>query len=174
MIGDISTDRLALRPVTLDDVALLLDLDSDEEVMRYLTGRPSTTGEVEATVRDRLGCRSITTEIASGSFVGWFGLVPGPAASYEVGYRLRREWWGYGLATEGTKALIDAAFRLLHARRVTAQTMAVNARSRIGDDAVRHAPSPDLPHRVGATTAWYRGGRGRVRAHPSRMGGTTG
>jgi RimJ/RimL family protein N-acetyltransferase len=130
MIGGVETVRLVLRPISLDDVDLLVDLDSDPEVMRYLSGRPSTRLEVETAVRDRLGWRWIATERVSGDFVGWFGLVPGPEESYDVGYRLRRAWGGRGLASEGTKALIDAAFRVLQARRVTAQTMAVNARSR--------------------------------------------
>jgi RimJ/RimL family protein N-acetyltransferase len=50
--------------------------------------------------------------------------------AYEVGYRLGRRWWGRGLAVEGTRAIIAAAFSLLGARRLTAQTMAVNQRSR--------------------------------------------
>lgn len=56
--------------------------------------------------------------------------MPGSEAAYDVSYRLRRVWWGRGLATEGTGTMIDVAFRSLGARRVTAQTMAVNVRSR--------------------------------------------
>jgi RimJ/RimL family protein N-acetyltransferase len=48
----------------------------------------------------------------------------------ELGYRLRREWWGQGLATEGSLALIQLAFTELGARRVWAQTMTVNVASR--------------------------------------------
>jgi RimJ/RimL family protein N-acetyltransferase len=111
-----------LRPITVDDVDLLVDLDSDPEVMRYLTGRPSTRLEIETVIRDRLGWRWIATERLSGAFVGWFGLVPGREDSYDIGYRLGRMWWGRGLASEGAKALMDAAFRVMQARRVTAQT----------------------------------------------------
>lgn len=130
VIGVVETERLVLRPITLDDVDLLVDLDSDPEVMRHLTGRPSAREDVEAVVRDHLGYRWIATHTVSGAFVGWFGLVPTGDASHEVGYRLRREWWGRGLAREGTKRLVDAAFAVLGARTVTGQTMAVNTRSR--------------------------------------------
>ena len=131
MLGPFETDRLALRPITLDDVALLVELDSDPEVMEFVTGRPSTRDEVVATIRERLGCRWVAFDRSSGAFVGWFGLVPAEEQGvYDVGYRLRHRWWGRGLATEGTRALIDAAFSHLGARRITAQTMAVNARSR--------------------------------------------
>jgi RimJ/RimL family protein N-acetyltransferase len=130
MIDTVETKRLVLRPIALDDVDLLVGLDSDPEVMRYLTGRPSTREEVEVAVLNNMGCRWIATERSSGAFVGWFSLVPEDDDSYFVGYRLAREWWGRGFATEGTKALIDAAFTSLGARRSTAQTMAVNTRSR--------------------------------------------
>ncbi|MGO9873457.1 MAG: GNAT family N-acetyltransferase, partial [Acidimicrobiia bacterium] len=67
---------------------------------------------------------------STATFVGWFGMVGSGDGDYEAGYRLRREWWGAGLATEGTRALIDATFTDRGARRVWAQTMAVNTRSR--------------------------------------------
>jgi RimJ/RimL family protein N-acetyltransferase len=119
-----------LRPITPEDVDLLVGLDADPEVMQFISGRPSTSAEVESVIRGHLGRRWIATERESGGFVGWFGLVPGPDRSFEVGYRLGRAWWGRGLATEGTTALIAAAFDVLAATRVTAETMAVNARSR--------------------------------------------
>ena len=108
-----------------------MDLDADPEVMRYLTGgKPSTREQVEETVRAALGARWIATERTSGAFVGWFALAPGDDGEYELGYRLRRDAWGRRFATEGARALIDYAFDTLHARRVWAETMAVNTRSR--------------------------------------------
>ena len=44
--------------------------------------------------------------------------------------RLRRATWGHGLATEGARALVRHAFDTVGVRRVWAQTMAVNDRSR--------------------------------------------
>ena len=48
----------------------------------------------------------------------------------ELGYRLRREAWGQGYATEGSQALLDHAFHTLGLPRVWAVTMAVNTGSR--------------------------------------------
>ena len=48
----------------------------------------------------------------------------------ELGYRLRAASWGRGYATEGSRALVERAFRELRAERVTAETMAVNIASR--------------------------------------------
>jgi RimJ/RimL family protein N-acetyltransferase len=139
----IETERLVLRPLTLDDVDTLVALDADPEVMRYITGgRPTPRDEVVDIVRRRIGRRWMgherpTPERASpepthAEFVGWFGLVPSATrdAEFEVGYRLRRDAWGKGLATEGARALIDLAFTELDARRIWAETMAVNVRSR--------------------------------------------
>ena len=131
MIEPVATPRLNLRPITIDDVDLLVALDADPEVMRYINGgRPSPRDEVERIVRRALGHRWIAYERDGDAFVGWFGLRPIGAHERELGYRMRRACWGRGLATEGSRALIDLAFGRLAASRVWAQTMTVNARSR--------------------------------------------
>ena len=48
----------------------------------------------------------------------------------ELGYRLRRSVRGRGLGTEGSRALVDKAFREFGATRVRAETMVVNTASR--------------------------------------------
>jgi RimJ/RimL family protein N-acetyltransferase len=139
----LETDRLLLRRVTANDADLLADLDSDPEVMRYITGgRATPRDEIE---REYLPAWLeyyeryegygffIAHERATGAFVGWFQLRPrrdGPEDEVELGYRLRRSVWGKGYATEGSRALVDKAFRELGARRVYAETMTVNAGSR--------------------------------------------
>jgi RimJ/RimL family protein N-acetyltransferase len=68
-----------------------------------------------------------------GAFLGWFALREadgdGPD-NLELGYRVRREAWGVGYATEGSRALLALAFTRWGTRRVWAQTMAVNQASR--------------------------------------------
>ncbi|GAA3122578.1 RimJ/RimL family protein N-acetyltransferase [Kribbella aluminosa] len=137
---DLETERLRLRRFTADDAGLLAELDSDPEVMRFLTGQPTPRSEIEGVVlpeilkvyaeHAQLGTFA-AEEKAGGAFVGWFGMQPttDPAA-VGVGYRLLRTAWGKGYATEGTKALIARAFRELGMARVEADTMAVNHRSR--------------------------------------------
>ncbi|QVQ52697.1 GNAT family N-acetyltransferase [Spiractinospora alimapuensis] len=138
-----STERMRLRPITTDDVDNLVELDSDPEVMRYLSGGEATPRE---TVVDRnlprltrhypgigtFGYWAAETR-EDGEFLGWFEYRPLDVDSAEVvelGYRLRRAAWGRGLATEGARALIHWGFRELDVQRVTANTMAVNAASR--------------------------------------------
>ena len=136
----LETDRLRLRRFVADDVDMLQALDSDLEVMRFLTGQPTPRDEVEGVVlpgilkvydeHPHLGTFAADEKV-DGTFVGWFGLQPtNDAKTVDVGYRLNRAAWGKGYATEGTKALIAKAFSELGMERVVADTMAVNHRSR--------------------------------------------
>ena len=129
VIGAFTTERLRLRPLTLDDVDLLLDLNSDVEVMRYITGRPSRTAEIQEELEQAVGTRWLAFHTATGEFCGWVGAIPAGEGEYDVGWRFRRVAWGQGLASEATRALIDHLFAD-GATRVFAQTMAVNERSR--------------------------------------------
>ncbi|HEY7429576.1 MAG TPA: GNAT family N-acetyltransferase [Streptosporangiaceae bacterium] len=153
MDAEFVTERLALRRFTPGDAANLLALDSDPAVMRFLDRRTTSLSQVEAEVLPRFldfhrahpgfgwwvaGLRH------DGTFIGWFGLravtpadgpmvdwpdATGPPAA-ELGYRLRRDAWGHGYATEGARALVRRAFTGLGVTEVVATTMAVNTRSR--------------------------------------------
>ncbi len=134
------TPRTVLRRFTPADVAALVELDSDPEVMRWLTGgRPTPARVVQREVLPRIlaGCerddgpgRLVAEDPSTGDFLGWFGLRPVHGRGLELGYRLRRATWGRGLATEGARALVRLAFDDLGADRVFAETMAVNTASR--------------------------------------------
>ena len=134
------SERLRLRQFAPDDVDLLVELDSDPEVMRFLTGQPTPRAELAEVVLPGIlrvydehpGLGTFAAEEkAGGAFVGWFGLQPTTVAgTVDVGYRLNRAAWGKGYATEGTRMLIDYAFTQLEVDRVIADTMAVNHRSR--------------------------------------------
>ena len=139
----LETPRLALREFTEDDVDDLFALNSDPEVMRYLTGgRPAPREQLRDEVipfhlavyrrLDRLGTWAAQSR-ATGEFLGWFHFRPGPdgdVTNIDLGYRLRRPAWGTGYATEGSRALIDMGFADLGVRRVYGHTMTVNAASR--------------------------------------------
>ncbi|MFE9452015.1 GNAT family N-acetyltransferase [Streptomyces sp. NPDC006739] len=140
----LETERLALRRFTGDDADLLIELDSDPAVMRYLSGGNPTAPEI---VRERhlpnilagyekwggrLGLFA-AHEKDGGAFIGWFILRPereGPLDEVELGYRLRQAAWGKGYATEGSRALLGKAFTELGVRTVWAETMSVNQGSR--------------------------------------------
>jgi RimJ/RimL family protein N-acetyltransferase len=137
----LATDRLILRRLSPADEDHLVDLDGDPEVMRYLTGgRPTPRETIRAATLPRLideydrfpGLGRWAAEDRDGTFLGWFALAPQVAQpdQAELGYRLRRAAWGRGLATEGARALLRMAFTGRGLRRVWAETMTVNTRSR--------------------------------------------
>jgi RimJ/RimL family protein N-acetyltransferase len=135
----LESDRLTLRRFTSADVELLVTLDSDPEVIRFLTGQPTPRAEVAGVVLPALlkvyddypQLGTFAAHDRADVFIGWFGLQPTKdALTVDVGYRLNRTAWGKGYATEGTRALIDKAFGELGMERVVADTMAVNHRSR--------------------------------------------
>lgn len=73
--GIIETPRLTLRPLSKDDTDLLVDLDGDPEVMRYLTnGNPTSSDETARIIQESLSHRWLAFQRAEQEFVGWFGL----------------------------------------------------------------------------------------------------
>jgi RimJ/RimL family protein N-acetyltransferase len=136
------TPRMRLRQFREGDAMLLYDLDGDPEVLRYLSRHRAPYDEVAGVILPgilrqyatdpRFG-RWAADDGRTGEFLGWFSLDidgPGTAACPELGYRLRQDAWGQGLATEGARALVVKAFREYRVDAVIAQTMAVNAGSR--------------------------------------------
>jgi RimJ/RimL family protein N-acetyltransferase len=160
----LDTERMVLRRFTAADVENLVALDSDPDVMRFITGgRPTPRAEIEQEILPAWFAYYqrypgygfwAAIEKSTGRFLGWFHLRPHPEHGHadepELGYRLRRSAWGHGYAAEGARALIRKAFAELGAERVYAQTMAVNTASRrvmekAGLKFVRafHQPWPD-------------------------------
>ena len=139
----VETPRLTLRQFTEDDVDNMFNLDSDPEVMHYLTGgKPTPRQEISDRIIpwyltvyerfDRLGTWAAEST-ATGEFLGWFHFRPGNGTditNVDLGYRLRRPAWHKGYATEGSRALISMGFTDLGVNRVFAHTMTVNTASR--------------------------------------------
>ena len=126
MIQEIITSRLTLREVQDSDVEGIFRLDSDPEVHRYLGNKPISTLEesraVIAYIRNQyksngLG-RMAVIEKATGDFIGWAGLkyedmVKPKEPYYDLGYRLIKQYWGKGYATEASVASLKYGFETL-------------------------------------------------------------
>ena len=135
------TDRLTLRVPTMDDVDVLAAYWSDPETMKYIghSGEPWTREVVEqrlaqAIERQRISgmCFWVVERRDTGMVIGQGGLVPvantGP--EIELGYRLGREHWGKGYATEIARASARYAFQSLGLDRLIAVTYPENIGSR--------------------------------------------
>lgn len=137
----LETHRLRLRPLRAGDLDHLVLLDSDPEVRRFVD-QPTAPSRQELATRlpemlQRFGLARepsywTAEDPATGEFFGWFHLKPleGEPGSLDLGYRLRRERWGRGLATEGSALLLERAFGELGAQRVTAHALEANRASR--------------------------------------------
>ena len=142
----LQTERITLVPLGDEHLDHEVELDSTPEVMRFLTGRARTREEVAALHRRRLAIARAAPGLGfwcgfrrgsgAGEFVGWWILEPPERAEQraeaqaELGYRLLPRFWRQGLASEGSRALIDYGFTELGLERIIAETMAVNEASR--------------------------------------------
>lgn len=138
----LNTERLSLVPLADEHLRFEIELDSDAEVMRYITGRASSPGEVKQAHRRRLAAADEVPGLgfwagfADDDFVGWWILQPpnGPdqpkvAGEADLGYRVLRRHWRRGYASEGARELIRYGFEKVRLNRIFAQTMAVNLAS---------------------------------------------
>jgi RimJ/RimL family protein N-acetyltransferase len=137
----LETERMYFREFLEGDAPLLFELDGDAEVMRFISkGKPTPLAKIQNEIIPKFlnyyrqyppqGFWAAHLR-AGGDFIGWFHLRPSTllAAEMELGYRLRRNFWGRGLATEGSRALLEKAFQEWGWEKVCAHTMAANLAS---------------------------------------------
>lgn len=139
----LQTERITLVPLADEHLEWEVEVDSDPEVMRYLSGRASTRQEVEASHARRMAAAEkvdglgFWIGLVDDEFVGWWILQPahGPdqpddPGVADLGYRLLRRHWHKGLATEGARELVRYGLDDVGLDRIIAQTMTVNAAAR--------------------------------------------
>ena len=138
----LETERLYLRRFLAQDAPLLVELDSDPEVMRFISrGQPTTLEENERIRLPRMlsydrdwppsGFWAAHLR-GDDSFVGWFHLRPDliDSGDMELGFRLKREVWNRGLATEVSRVLISRSFADWGYQMISARTLIHNLASR--------------------------------------------
>jgi RimJ/RimL family protein N-acetyltransferase len=151
------TPRLLLRGWRESDRAPFAELNADPEVTEHFPNVLSPT-ESDAFV-DRMiaglnerGWGLWAVEVSStGAFAGFIGLNPVPfeapfTPAIEIGWRLAREHWGQGLATEGARAVLEHAFDHLGLVEVVSFTTTTNLRSQrvMQKLGMRHDPADDF------------------------------
>lgn len=93
-------------------------LCADEDVMRYIGGKPYTPLEAWRHMAYMIGHWHLrgyghwaVEEKASGRLIGRLGFLnPQGWPGFEIGWTLGRESWGRGYATEGARRALDFAF----------------------------------------------------------------
>ena len=130
-----TTERLALRPPTLDDLPAWHAIYLDAEEVWYGAPRSSleeNRAKLERQIahHEQHGFGMCTVELA-GKTIGAAGLQHlegGPEV--EVGYRFLKEHWGRGYATESARASIAYGFDEVGLDRIVAVALESNVASR--------------------------------------------
>ncbi|AKU16471.1 GNAT family N-acetyltransferase [Luteipulveratus mongoliensis] len=136
----IETERLTMRPWRDADLEPFAALNADDEVMEHFPA-PMTREESDA-LADRVrthisenGWGLWAVEVKdTGEFIGFTGLSrPSFEAHFtpavEVGWRLARNAWGHGYATEAARAALRYGFTVAKLDEIVSFTAATNTRS---------------------------------------------
>lgn len=133
-----TSERLGFRAWTDNDIDVMYEkVNSDPEVMRFF---PSTYNRVQTAAfvkrmqdaQEKQGYCFFATELLdTREFVGFVGLnhilEDTPYAPFtEIGWRLAKQFWGKGFATEGARAAIDYGFNTLNLPEIYSQATEIN------------------------------------------------
>lgn len=138
----IETNRLILREIEDCDLQGLFELDSDPEVHKYLGKSPiKSLQESKSTIsyirkqyeEDGIGRWAVIDKITN-EFIGWAGLkyekeVRKEMHYYDLGYRLKKQFWGQGIATETALESLNYGFINLNLKEIYAGAHVENVAS---------------------------------------------
>ena len=155
----LTTPRLRLRQWREEDLAPFAALNADPQVMEFFP-KVLTRAESDAVagrIRDHFARHGfgLWAVEAPGTvpFMGFVGLaVPSFEAHFtpcvEIGWRLAREHWGHGYATEAATAALAFAFGDRALEEIVAFTVPANIPSRrvMGRLGMRRSPADDFEH----------------------------
>ena len=138
---EFDTPRLHLRQWRESDREPFAAMNADPIVMEYfpsLQGRAASDASIDAWQRQfqSQGWSNWAAElIESGQFIGFVGLSAPPrvlpfSPCIEIGWRLAREFWGKGLATEAARGALRVGFGRLCLAEIVSFTAIGNQRSR--------------------------------------------
>lgn len=139
-VAELNTERLRLRQWRPADRAPFAAMNADPEVMQFF---PGTMNEAQSqAMADH--CEALIAERGWGfwaleqqqqkRFLGFVGLnIPNVMLPFqpcvEIGWRLRRDAWGNGYATEAARAVLEFGFDNLELEEIVAFTSVLNYRS---------------------------------------------
>lgn len=132
------TERFTVRPLLESDLPLLIEMDTDADVMRYVGTKAESNEEVLQklprylhTDKDEHYGFWCILDRATGEAHGWVLLKHMPLEDggdamfdevahdgFEIGYRLKKSSWGKGIATEASRPFLAYAFEEIGLDRV--------------------------------------------------------
>jgi len=155
----LETDRLFLREWSDDDTPYFIAMNQDPEVMRYFPSLISPADSIACVkrIRDHFDDYGYTAYATvrkdTEQFIGFVGLLTvGYEAHFtpatEIGWRLGREHWGQGFATEAAIAVLRLGFERFGLPEIVSFTAESNKPSRrvMEKIGMTHDPSEDFDH----------------------------
>lgn len=155
----LETERLLLRRWTDADREPFAAMNADPRVMEFLPGvltREESDSMIENIEShfDNRGFGLFATELKSEKkLIGFIGLHVATFEAHftpciEIGWRIAAEYWGKGLATEGSREVIRYAFERLRLESLVSFTVAENVASRrlMEKLGMTHDPADDFDH----------------------------
>lgn len=135
------TQRLVVRPYTADDFDFLVELESDPDVLRYVSWPPRDAVQVRASLEKKVRQTGLREEgddltllvllAASGARVGDIQLTWTSREHHqgEIGFITHPEHAGHGYATEAAELVVGLGFEVLRLHRIVASLDRRNAAS---------------------------------------------
>lgn len=123
------TERLTIRDFTESDFQEIHDLVKEPEIYKYQHWGPNTE---EDTLHFINMCISQQSEVPRKSFemaitmtdtgqlLGAIGIRVSSYNKSDIGYWVRRDFWGKGIASEATNGLLEFGFNTLGLNKITA------------------------------------------------------
>ena len=142
IINTIETERLYLRQWRASDFAIFAEMNADLDVMKYFP-KPLSPKVSEAIANK---CSQLIEDKGWGfwavslketdTFIGMVGLNEAHAdmpfaPTVEIAWRLHKDYWGQGYATEAARASLKFAFEVLELEEVVAFTAVINKHSQL-------------------------------------------
>jgi ribosomal-protein-alanine N-acetyltransferase len=135
----LTTERLTLRQLSIDDQQDIFALRSDPKINKYLDREPSKTIEdavnfinkVNDNIQKNNSIYWAITLAKTKTFVGTICLFDfsNEKSSCEIGFELMTKFQGQGIMKEATQAVIDYVFQTLKIKKILAFTHYQNSNS---------------------------------------------
>ena len=120
----LETERLTLRPLTIEDKRAIFKWASDPEVARFMMySAYKTLDDAEAFVRNLYTKErelqygfvwKKTRELIGAGGMNYYA----DEDAWHIGYNLRQDMWGKGITTEACKRIVEYAREKYHVRRI--------------------------------------------------------
>ncbi|MDT7832111.1 GNAT family N-acetyltransferase [Flavobacteriaceae bacterium S356] len=155
-----TSDRLGFRTWEASDVIKMFEISSDPKVMQHFPSTQSKeyTANFIKKMQDQFNkngfCYFAVEILETGHFIGFIGCCEQTYEidfnpSVDIGWRLHKNFWGKGYATEGAKACLEYMFNVLKLKKIVSvatkeNTPSIGVMKKIGMHKIKEFTHPLL------------------------------